>query len=403
MTVRGVWMWPKSVRLWGAKTVVSRCARSGITDIYFLTKGLAGTSSFPSEVVPQDGERDLLGELLTAAHAKDIRVHAWLTSASDEHYKTLNPQSGRCHFTRGRDKALISLTDDGYLRYMERYVRELCRGYDIDGLHLDYIRYNHLLYGWGEEDIARYAAAGADPAHLRRLMEETFCRGEENRPDCIFDALRAGDPHVRALARTRRKDVVRFATSLTAAARDTRPGLLLSAALMPEGAYEDIAFSDVHYGQNYQDAAGLYDYALPMAYSQAYEKDGAWVADVARGTMKRGMKTIVGVHAYEGGTGATLQQDIAALKDVPVAGVCLFREGAHVLAFQEGAQLELFNPLDDEITRIEVIAGDNAAPVAVSIPLNGEATIALPFAPESLRAFAVDKEVCIYLHRRNEA
>ena len=57
-------------------------------------------------------------------------------------------------------------------------------------------------------------------------------------------------------------------------------------ALMPEGAYEDIAFSDVHYGQNYQDAAGLYDYALPMAYSKAYEKDGADFAAAGGFTFK---------------------------------------------------------------------------------------------------------------------
>ena len=397
MAVRGIWMWPKSIRLWGAKTVVSRCARSGITDIYFLTKGLAGTSSFPSEVVPQDGERDLLGELLTAAHAKDIRVHAWLTSASDEHYKTLNPQSGRCHFTRGRDKALISLTDDGYLRYMERYVRELCRGYDIDGLHLDYIRYNHLLYGWGEEDMARYAAAGADPAHLRRLMEETFCRGEENHPDCIFDALRAGDPHVRALAKTRREDVVRFATSLTAAARETRPGLLLSAALMPEGAYEDTAFADLHYGQNYEDAVSLYDCALPMAYSKAYGKDSSWVRAVAEGTTRHGLDTVMGLHAYDGGTGPSLAADIAALRGAAVDGFCLFRYGAFALAFTDGRRVTLVNALDAPITALCPGEGEPLVTLESAVLPGEERSILLPCTPGALRIFTGETEACVYM------
>ena len=117
----------------------------------------------------------------------------------------------------------------------------------------------------------------------------------------------------------------------------------------------------------------------------------------------QGLKTIVGVHAYEGGTGMTLPADIAALENVPVEGVCLFREGAHVMAFAKGTQLDLYNPLDEEITRIEVFAGEESAPVVVSIPHGAEVTIRLPFAPEALRTFANDKEVCIYLHRRNEA
>ena len=124
MSVFGVWMWPESVIRFGAQRVVDRCAMIGVTDIYFLTKGLAGTASFRSGSVPMVCERDLLGELLTHAHAKGVRVHAWLTSASDEHYKALHPQSGRVHITRGADKGLISLADDAYIAYMQQIVRE---------------------------------------------------------------------------------------------------------------------------------------------------------------------------------------------------------------------------------------------------------------------------------------
>lgn len=173
--------------------------------------------------------------MLDAAHARGIRVHAWFTAACDEHYKALYPDSGRYHFTRGKDKPLISLADEGYLAYMEQITRELCRGYDVDGLHLDYIRYNHLLYGWSEDDLARYAAHGADPEHLRTLMQRMFC--QDNPEDTLlFDAYRAGDESVHALARACRQDVVHFASRLTGLARAERSDLILSAALMPEGA-----------------------------------------------------------------------------------------------------------------------------------------------------------------------
>lgn len=397
MAIFGVWMWPKSVRDDGAEAVISRCRRMGVTDIYFLTKGLSGTVSCRSDLAPMDCERDLLGELLTAAHPAGIRVHAWFTSASDAAYKAKHPESGRYHYVNGRDKGLIAMADEDYIGYMADFTRELCRAYPIDGLHLDYIRYNHLIYGWSEDDLARYAAEGADVSVLRGMMDRAF-PGEEG-PEIFFDAYRAGEENVHALARARRKDVRHFATTLTSAARAERSDLILSAALMPEGAYEDIAFSDVHYGQNYEDAAGLYDYALPMAYSQAYGKDAAWVRDVALGTMARGMKTIVGVHAYEGGTGVTLQQDIAAVQDIPVEGVCLFREGATALAFAEGSKVDLHNPLDNEITRIDAVRGDETVQLTCSVLPGEEKSIALPFAPQTLRAHTGDKEVCIYLHQ----
>ena len=363
MAIFGVWMWPKSVRVDGADAVVSRCKRAGVTDIYFLTKGLSGTASCRSDIV----------------------------------YKEKHPESGRYHYIKGRDQGLISLADEAYITYMADFTRELCQAYPIDGLHLDYIRYNHLIYGWSEEDKARYVAEGADIAHLTAMMDRAF-RNEEG-PELFFEAYRQGDESVHALARARRKDVVHFATTLTRVAREAKPGIILSAALMPEGAYEDIAFSDVHYGQNYEDAAKLYDYALPMAYSQAYGKDGTWVRDVALGTMKRGMQTIVGVHAYEGGTGETLQQDIAALKDVPVAGVCLFREGATVLAFPSEGGIDMHNPLDNAVTHIDARCGDEWIPIDCTIQPGEEKHLPLSCAPDCLRAFTGDKEVSIYLAR----
>ena len=89
MAIFGVWMWPESVRKYGAEAVTARCSMAGVTDIYFLTKGLSGMASYHSAIAPTDCERDLLSELLGAAHAMGIRVHAWFTSASDEDYKKL--------------------------------------------------------------------------------------------------------------------------------------------------------------------------------------------------------------------------------------------------------------------------------------------------------------------------
>ena len=275
---------------------------------------------------------------------------------------------------------------------MTAFTQELCRAYPIDGLHLDYIRYNHLIYGWSQEDLARYAAEGADITRLKSMMDRAF-PGKEG-PELFFEAYRLGDPSVHALARVRRRDVVRFARTLTQTARAEKPDLILSAALMPEGACDDTAFADVHYGQNYEDAAMLYDYVLPMAYSNAYGKDAAWVRSVAQGTLKRGLRVVMGLHAYEGGTGDTLRGDAASLEGVPVDGVCLFREGAFVVADTAEEKLRIFNPLDVPV--ISLCDGDS--PLALDSPiLSGEERLLdLSHIPAKLRAFTGDQEVCIY-------
>lgn len=398
MAILGVWMWPQNVLKYGAEAVIAHCARAGITDVFFLAKGLAGTTAFHSAYAPHVSGRDLLQELTQAAHQRGIRVHAWFTSACDEHYKRLYPESGRCHFTRGKDRELISLADEGYLAYMENIIREVSRAYDIDGLHLDYIRYNHLIYGWAEEDIVRYASHGADPTRLRGLMERAYCL-EPREEQCLFDAYRAGDESVLALARARRTDVVRFAERLTQAAKAENPDLILSAALMPEGAYEDIAFSDLHYGQNYEDAAKLFDYALPMAYSQAYGQNADWVRAVAEGTMKRGLRTIAGLHAFEGGTGLTLKRDISALKDTAVEGVCLFREGAFAMARAENRELVLWNALEEELTQVKASCAEETVVLNECIRPGEEKRWMLPFEADTVQVLAGQTEKSVFLTR----
>lgn len=388
----GCWMWMQSVRDHGAETVVQRCTRAGITDIFFLTKGLTGFTAHLGSYAPGCCERDLLRELTDAAHRRGVRVHAWFTSACDEHYKEEHPQSGRCHLTRGKDRELISLADEGYLHYMESIVEDVAGRYDIDGLHLDYIRYNHLLYGWAEEDCRRYAAGGADVGKLRRMMEKMFY-GENKEENLLFDAYREDDESALALARVRRNDVVHFAQSLIGAARARNSGLLVSAALMPEGAYDDLAFSDLHYGQNYEDAARLYDLALPMAYSQAYGKDAGWVRQVAEGTMKRGLKTLVGVHAYEGGTTVSLQKDLQAVQESGAQGACLFREGAFAMGFSSGGKLAICNTLEVPITRLQ--RGD--AWQNVLIEPGEEWEWMLPAAEGDIRIFSAEQEQCLWL------
>ena len=398
--ILAVWMWSKSVRERGAETVVSHCARSGVTDIFYLVKGLLGTSAYPGKYAPFDEERDLLSELLNAAHRKNIRVHAWFTVGGDKNYVRLHPESGRYHYKNGNDDSLVSLTDAGYRCYMEQIVRETCSLYPVDGIHLDYIRYNHIAYGWSAEDRRRMAAEGADDAKLCRMLEQMYYN-EQPDANVLFDAYRAGDPDAQALARMRRRDVTEMAECLTEAARSTKSGIMVTAALMPEGAYRDTAFADLHYGQNYGDAAGRYDAVLPMAYSQSYGKKGIWVREVAEGTLRHGLSVIMGLQAFAESTGPALQADISALKGLAADGVCLFREGSYVMAVSSGRKLNVYNALDSGIHRITVHRGGDSAELEETIAPGGETVFTLPFEPETVRVYQGEHEVCVHWTEEN--
>ncbi|MBQ8953144.1 MAG: family 10 glycosylhydrolase [Clostridia bacterium] len=387
----GVWMWPESIRRRGAEVVFEACLRAGVTDVFFLTKGLSGTTAFPS---PFSDGQDRLRDALDAAHRRGMRLHAWFTSASDARYKGEHPESGLYHYRDGRNRDIVSLSCQPYVRFMQELIAGMLRRYEVDGVHLDYIRYNHLIYGWSEEDQRRYEADGVDLPHIRALMDKTFC-GESPDGEAIFQAYRQGDQDALRLAATRRRDVTRFAAALCQAVRAERPEATLSAALMPEGAYDDLAFANLHYGQNYEDLAPLMDLFLPMAYSRAYGRDDAWVRQVTRGTVRWGVPTLTGVHAYDGATAQTLARDMAAVRsETDAAGACLFREGAAAWAFVDGKRLTLLNPLDKPVTACLIEGAEGRQAISTPVETDAQREFLLPFQPDAVQALAGQDEVC---------
>ena len=331
----GEWIWSSTVAdagADGAAEIIGRCSDLGVTDVYLLVKGTAGTISWLKTDYTDSlarTDRDILQEVIDAAHPLGIRVHAWLCNLEDAAYKAAHPEAGVWHYVRERDNNIINPYDEGYRAYMCDLVTELVTNYDIDGLHFDYIRYNHAANGWGETDIASLEAMGADIDHLKELIDASFYDGEGQ---TVFEAYNSGDKDALILAQYRRNNVVDYAELLIDAAKEADPSIIISAALQPDGA-TDPAFGNIHYGQSYEDAADLYDYILPMAYSADFSQDSDWVADVAEAAIDAGNRVVVGLQAYSPVTTAQLLSDIGAVESLraetggSVLGFALFRNG----------------------------------------------------------------------------
>ena len=105
---------------------------------------------------------------------------------------------------------------------------------------------------------------------------------------------------------------------------------------------------------------------------------------------------MVGLHAYEGGTGLSLSLDRRAAEAVPgVEGVCLFREGAFVWAFREGRSMTLLNPLPKAAASCRITAAGEEAVVETPVGPGEERIFDLPFSPDLVRVYDADgSELC---------
>lgn len=129
---------------------VERVAAAHLNAIYILVWYNGGQAAYRSAVSPMmagvpEGF-DPLGALVTAAHARQIHVHAWFVNGS---YGWAGPghlldQHPDWELQTGR-KMNPPWYDLGKpeVRAFEREVMLEClRNYDVDGIHFDYIRYN---------------------------------------------------------------------------------------------------------------------------------------------------------------------------------------------------------------------------------------------------------------------
>ncbi|HEY7460296.1 MAG TPA: family 10 glycosylhydrolase [Gemmatimonadota bacterium] len=261
---------------------VEDCVRIGCSLLFLQVSGRwdAYTPSPifpPGESLAQPPE-DNLAYAIRLAHSRGVRVHAWVNallawSAPDpprdpRHVFRAHPDwflvgpDGRSVVRLSRRELDASRLDGYFLEpalpqvrtELRRFILDLVTRYDLDGVHLDYIRFPAAGYGFQPEIRARYRAeTGIDPADL-------YARGT---------AL-AADKGEAWLAEERarweawhRAAVTRLVRLIRQDLRAVRPGLELSAAVLadPRSARDD-------FGQDW--AAwideGLLDLAVPMVY-----------------------------------------------------------------------------------------------------------------------------------------
>jgi uncharacterized lipoprotein YddW (UPF0748 family) len=286
---------------------------------------------------------DPLAYLIERAHNDEARVevHAWVTTTTIWGSETRAPSDPRHAFNQhgpgavGRDDWLSRREDGatwsrGYFvdpghpdaaSYTTNVVLNLVREYDIDGLHLDYIRYPEraegLSWGYNETSIAQFNAR----------------HGRTGRPP-------GDDP---LWSQWRRDQVTSLVRGIYLGALAIKPQVKISAAVIPwgDGPRTDVDWQrTAAYTSVFQDwrgwlEEGIVDQVMPMNYfrdsagSQAawFDRWVAWQRDHAYGR-----QVIPGVALYLNDPAASLSQIRRALAagpdDARTAGVALYSYAA---------------------------------------------------------------------------
>ena len=218
---------------------------------------------------PKSG--DPFAYLIARAHEAHIEVHAWvncfLVWSADrppndpDHVVRAHPEWVAC--TAGGTSLLslspelrqkfgcegvyLSAAHEGARAWIAGNVTELARNYDVDGIHLDYIRLPGPSVGFDRATRMAFALESG----IDRLQPPEMDDARQQEVEKAFAAFQA-----------------RQVTALVASVRESlatvRTGLRLSAAVRP-----DLRDAASHYGQDWTLwlADSLLDRAFPMCYS----------------------------------------------------------------------------------------------------------------------------------------
>ena len=291
-----------------------------------------------------DGTFDPLRALLDAAHVRGIEVHAFVIVGAifrgdpkssplprDSHHvflqhfwdaKTRRPFRGARQWGTRTSKGRYQFASDWYVdlghpeaaAYTADVLLHLVRAYDIDGIHLDRVRYPESPrgdVGYNETSVARFRA------RYGRLPQTK---------DALWNAWR-------------REQVTNFVRRLALGARAIRPSITISAALISWGsgpaASGGFANTDA-YRVAFQEwdawlREGLIDVASPMLYKREHapaerKQFDDWLQFVVTTAHTSGRAAVPGIGAYLNSIEGTLRQ-ARRTREANADGILFFAMG----------------------------------------------------------------------------
>lgn len=335
------------------QTMVTAAKSGGFNTLLVQVRG-RGDAYFQHGIEPRPASLaaqpafDPLAATIARAHEAGLRVHAWvnvnlIAGASDlpaakEHVVYRHPEWLMVPRALADDLATIDPRSPGYLGRLARYVRsqsneieglylspvspdsaayttavvrDIAERYDVDGVHLDYIRYPTSDFDYSRDALAAFR--GSVIAELRA--------DDERRYDA---RAAAGEPLVYTQAFSERWRAFRVArltamlASLRAGVKAVKPAAVVSVAVVPDP--HEAATRRLQDWRTWVDG-GLVDVICPMVYTTDAALFAAQVAAA---------RQIAGPHPVWAGIGAyrlsseQIVGSVQAARRLGASGIILF-------------------------------------------------------------------------------
>ena len=351
--VRALWVVRASLDSPAAvRSLVERAAASGFNTLFVQVRG-RGDALYRSLLEPRPeflSDRpgfDPLQLVIEEAHARGLAVHAWVNaylvwSAADpphdpSHLVNAHPEwlavprsLGRQLYDRDpRDPQYVQqlidygaavdvveglYTSPSHPGVQERLLRvwvDLATGYELDGIHHDFIRFATSAFDYSRSTLEQFQAWVRPLVDAERYQE--LAAAVRDDPYAMADAL----PEL--WDRFRRDNVTDLVRRIYDEVKTRRPHLVVSAAVLPD--WRSAA------SWQFQDwsswlADGILDVAVPMAYTGDEEQFRGWI-DAARATAGAPGRVWAGVGAYRNPVQRTVRQ-IALARAIGVGGIAVF-------------------------------------------------------------------------------
>lgn len=351
--VRGLWVVRTSLTSPASiATMVDAAADAGINALFVQVRG-RGDAYYASAIEPrgallarQPASFDPLASVIDAAHARGIAVHAWVnvglvsdasnlpTAATHlirSHPDWLmvprelagaarrQPRDARfvtdlARWTRANNAKVEGLYVSPVPREARAHAaavaRDLARRYALDGLHLDYVRFPNESFDYSPSTLSEFRASLADDLTATELA--TLDARTKTSPTLFTDR------YPQRWDEFRRARVTALVAGMAAAAREERPGIMISAAVVPDPA---AALAIKQQDWPSWAARRLVDALCPMAYAEDRPSFTAQIDAVHRAAGSLPVWTGIGAYRL---TAAETASRIREARRAGAEGVLLF-------------------------------------------------------------------------------
>lgn len=322
------------------QAIVANCARLGMTDLFFQVRGNA-TVFYPSRIEPWGFELhgqdvaatgrhpgwDPLQTAVQEARRHGIRLHAYINVLPGWRGRELPPHSARQVVTERPDWFMVDSTGrrmeatsrwysflnpshPDVRRHLRQLAEELAQ-YDLDGLHLDYVR-----FPYDYRDVARERFPGVSAAQLLKHSDFSYDRISVSAAHARYGQQMSADQW----NQFRRDAVTQMVEDLRQVFKARRgPQAVISASVL----------ADLNDGMNraFQDSrrwarSGTTDWLVPMNYNAARfdSRMEVLIHELGRRAVREQM--VVGIDCKE--DPAVIRRQIAAVRAAGARGYALF-------------------------------------------------------------------------------